>query len=111
VSQLAKLNRNNVLFFVVDNRQIWENFLNVRYNLMRRVTNLTVHIDFLAQQDKWTRAMIKTHPSDEDAYWRHVSYIMAQLDGLHAGYSAAALPEWVTNYNHYNFVTYCGRER
>jgi len=39
--------------------------------------------------------MIETHPSDEDTYWRHVAYIMAQLDGLHAGYSAAALPEWV----------------
>ena len=50
---------------------------------------------FYGEQDKWTRAMIKNHPSDEDAYWRHVDYIMTQFDGLYAGYRAAALPQWV----------------
>jgi len=52
-------------------------------------------MEFYAAQDKWTRYMIKNHPSNEDALWRHVAYIMAQFDGLHAGYRAAALPEWV----------------
>jgi hypothetical protein len=41
------------------------------------------------------RAMIKSHPSDEDTFWRHVSYIVAQYDGLYAGYKAAAQPDWV----------------
>jgi len=50
---------------------------------------------FYAEQDIWTRSMIKNHPNDEDAYWRQVAYIMAQFDGLYAGYRAAALPEWV----------------
>ena len=53
-------------------------------------------MNFYAEQDKWTRSMIKNHPRDEDAFWRHVAYIMAQFDGLYAGYRAAALPEWVT---------------
>ena len=66
---------------------------------MKNIGNLDLHIDFLAEQDNWTRSMIETHPSD--AYWRHVSYIMAQLDGLYAGYRAAALPEWVMmNYDY-----------
>jgi len=51
---------------------------------------------FYAAQDKWTRLMIKHHPSEEDAFWRHVAYIMQQFDGLYAGYRAAALPEWVS---------------
>jgi len=51
---------------------------------------------FYGEQEKWTRAMIKNHPSDEDAYWRHVDYIITQFDGLYAGYRAAALPQWVT---------------
>jgi len=50
---------------------------------------------FYAEQDKWTRTMIKNHPSEEDAFWRHVEYVMSQFDGLYAGYRAAALKEWV----------------
>jgi len=50
--------------------------------------------DFYAEQNKWMRSMIKNQTSD--AFWRHVAYIMAQFDGLYAGYRAAALPEWVT---------------
>jgi len=108
--QFAKFNGNDIFF--VDNRHIWQNYINLHFNLMEQVKgDMSRYLDFLAAQDRWTRSMIESHPSDEDAYWRHVSYVMAQLDGLHAGYSAAALPEWVTNYNHYNVVTYCGRER
>jgi len=59
--------------------------------------NVTVSklLVFYGEQDKWTRAMIKNHPNEEDAFWRHVDYIMTQFDGLYAGYRAAALPEWV----------------
>ena len=58
-------------------------------------TTLKKLTSFYAEQDKWTRSMIKNHPSDEDAYWRHVAYIMAQFDGLYDGYRAVAEPEWV----------------
>jgi len=59
---------------------------------------------FYAEQDKWTRTMIKNHPHEEDAFWRHVAYIMAQFDGLYAGYRAVALPEWVTGFLLLSFV-------
>ena len=53
---------------------------------------------FFAEQDRWMRSMIRNHSMEEDAYWRHVAYILAQFDGLYAGYRAAALPEWVRWY-------------
>jgi len=58
-------------------------------------STLTELMQFYADQDKWTRSMIKNHPGDEDVFWRHVAYITAQFDGLYAGYKAVALPGWV----------------
>lgn len=52
-------------------------------------------VAFMAKQDQWLRAMIVSHPASEDVYWRHVSYIMAQFDGLYAGYKSVAESEWV----------------
>jgi len=52
---------------------------------------------WLAEQDKWMRGMIANHPREEDAFWRHVAYTVAQLDGLHAGYVSAAMPGWVND--------------
>ena len=80
---------------MVDNRQIWQSFINFRSMLTSDNQNLTVLADFLAQQNKWTRHMIENHPSDEEEFWRHVAYVMAQFDGIYDGYRATALPEWV----------------
>jgi len=78
-------------------REIWQNFFNLHSDWIVDNATLRKLKDFYAEQDKWTRSMIKDHPSDEDAFWRHVAYIMAQFDGICAGYRAAALPEWVRN--------------
>jgi len=78
-------------------RQIWQNFVNLRSDFVNLPNSTLRNLkSFYAEQDKWTRTMIKNHPHDEDAFWRHVAYIMAQFDGLYAGYRAVALPEWVT---------------
>jgi len=79
-----------------DCRQIWQNFVNIRSEFVTGNETVQKLRVFYAEQDKWTRAMIKDHPSGEDAFWRHVDYVMAQFDGLCAGYKAAAEPEWVT---------------
>jgi len=99
---LTYLTRTNIVSAVADFRQIWQNFINLRSDFV--VDNGTVKKlkAFYAEQDNWMRSMIKNHPSEEDAYWRHVSYILAQFDGLYAGYRAAALPEWVSQ-----FCCYC----
>jgi Phospholipase B len=52
----------------------------------------------MAQQDAWLRLQIVSHNSSEDVYWRHASYIIAQLDGLYAGYKSVAEPQWVSHY-------------
>lgn len=39
------------------------------------------------QQDKWLRQQVAAHP--DDAYWQVQGLLLAQLDGLFAGYDAA----------------------
>ncbi|XP_071106196.1 phospholipase B-like 1 [Haliotis cracherodii] len=46
---------------------------------------------FLKEQDAWMRQMIKENPSD--ALWRHMGYVLAQFDGLVAGYQLTASPK------------------
>ncbi|GFO31413.1 phospholipase b-like [Plakobranchus ocellatus] len=41
---------------------------------------------WFVEQQNWTNMMIKKH--SEDPFWRHVSYVNAQLDGLFAGYKS-----------------------
>jgi len=84
-----------MLCVIVDNRQIWQNFVNFRSTLIAKNENLAVLARFLAQQNTWTRHMIENHPSDEEEFWRQVAYVMAQYDGIFDGYRATALPEWV----------------
>jgi len=65
---------------------------------------------FYAEQDEWTRAKIENHPPEEDAFWRHVEYIMAQFDGLYDGYKEVALPGWVTESSSSSYY-HCRRRR
>jgi len=83
-----------MIIILVVCREIWQNFINMRAHYRKPEAMLAL-ADFLAKQDNWTRSMIDNHPNDKDSYWRHVAYILAQFDGLYAGYKAAALPEWV----------------
>ena len=43
-------------------------------------------------QDRWMRKMIRKH-SLTNSFWRHAEFVAAQLDGLLAGYRAAAIEE------------------
>ena len=74
--------------------------------------NTTVRelMKFYAEQDEWTRAKIENHPPEEDAFWRHVEYIMAQFDGLYDGYKEVALPGWVTESSSSSYY-HCRRRR
>ena len=71
------------------------NFINFRAYLIADNVSLLSSGRFLEQQDNWVRSMIENHPSDEEAHWRHIAYVMAQADGLLAGYRAMAEPDWV----------------
>eukprot|EP00446_Apocalathium_sp_SHHI-4_P003988 CAMPEP_0177192156 /NCGR_PEP_ID=MMETSP0367-20130122/21744_1 /TAXON_ID=447022 ORGANISM="Scrippsiella hangoei-like, Strain SHHI-4" /NCGR_SAMPLE_ID=MMETSP0367 /ASSEMBLY_ACC=CAM_ASM_000362 /LENGTH=581 /DNA_ID=CAMNT_0018639927 /DNA_START=70 /DNA_END=1815 /DNA_ORIENTATION=- len=45
-------------------------------------------IEFMARQEAWTRVMVSER-GDSDDFWAHVGNVMAQFDGLVAGYGAA----------------------
>jgi len=46
-------------------------------------------VEFMDRQEAWTRVMTLKH-AGTDPFWEHVSFVMAQLDGLIAGYETAA---------------------
>ena len=50
---------------------------------------------FFAEQDSWMRQMIRKHP--KDPYWQMVSLVLAQFDGLLAGYNARPYQNKVRN--------------
>ena len=51
---------------------------------------------FFTQQDTWMRGMIAKY-AKSDPLWAHAGYILAQYDGLYAGYKAAGKAEWVSH--------------
>ena len=42
--------------------------------------------DFFTQQDAWMRKMVAANP--KDPYWQLMDGVIAQIDGLLAGYNA-----------------------
>ena len=51
--------------------------------------------DFFSKQSTWMRDMIAKY-AKTDPFWTHAGYILAQYDGLYAGYKAAGKKEWVS---------------
>ena len=79
-------------------RRIYQNYLNLGDYFNTRLKNSTQAIaalkKFFLEQDAYMREMIEKYiPSNP--YWRHVSYILAQYDGLVRGYGAVAPNEEV----------------
>ena len=88
--------RDDKTYCVSGDREIRLTYINLRSFLTETMhVDLTQAASFLAEHDKWLRLMIADHPSDEDDFWRHVEYVVAQVDGLHDGYSAVASPDLV----------------
>ena len=79
-------------------RRIYQNYLNLGDYFNTRLKNSTQATaalkKFFLEQDAYMREMIEKYiPSNP--YWRHVSYILAQYDGLVRGYGAVAPSEEV----------------
>ena len=69
------------------------NIFNLKaFNFLTVTTKLDRTTRFLRKQDRWMRGMIAKH-SETSAFWRHAGFVAAQLDGLLAGYRAAAIEE------------------
>ena len=78
-------------------RKIWNHYQNMKSFFLPDKSSEaeTIVRKFFKQQDIWQRLMIQKH--QDDPYWRHVSYIVAHLDGLYEGYSEVAKnhTDWV----------------
>jgi len=86
---------SKTVFYLISCRQIYQNYINLKTAFNINETGKKLLEDFLTKQDYWLRSMVVSHPAAEDPYWRHVSYVIAQFDGLYAGYKSAAEADWV----------------
>eukprot|EP01114_Cavostelium_apophysatum_P001150 TRINITY_DN10983_c0_g1_i1.p1 TRINITY_DN10983_c0_g1~~TRINITY_DN10983_c0_g1_i1.p1 ORF type:complete len:545 (+),score=120.02 TRINITY_DN10983_c0_g1_i1:36-1637(+) len=65
--------------------RIYQNYENMyQYFFSPKQPPTAKLMDFLAKQDSWVRTQIKNNAADN--YWKQVSYITSQFDGLVAGY-------------------------
>ena len=77
---------------------MWLNFINSRsYLISEEDVDPTKSAAWLEEQNTWMRSTIDSHQNGEDPFWRHLTYIIAQFDGLYDGYVSAARPDWVNN--------------
>ncbi len=78
-------------------RQMWQNYQNMYAYFLkdRNETVINKVKKFFNDQDSWTRRMVKLR-AQSDPYWKHMSYVLAQFDGLYAGYLSVAKSDWVS---------------
>lgn len=83
---------------VLTSRQIWQQYQNLKPIFIPKGQEAmeALYRKFFASQDNFLRGMIQKYGTS-DAYWRHVSYILSQFDGLSAGYKATAESGWETD--------------
>ncbi|XP_014689697.2 phospholipase B-like 1 [Equus asinus] len=62
---------------------MFDHFRNLYPQLIQTPSIVNKVRDFMAKQDQWTRSKIKDYK--DDPFWRHMGYVMAQLDGLYVG--------------------------
>ncbi|XP_063078392.1 phospholipase B-like 1 [Engraulis encrasicolus] len=63
--------------------QIYDNYHNMYPQLIGDSKTLKLVKDFMNKQDNWTRQQVKLNK--ESPFWRHVGFLVAQVDGLQAG--------------------------
>eukprot|EP00928_Gymnodinium_smaydae_P013326 TRINITY_DN14870_c0_g3_i2.p1 TRINITY_DN14870_c0_g3~~TRINITY_DN14870_c0_g3_i2.p1 ORF type:complete len:578 (+),score=72.87 TRINITY_DN14870_c0_g3_i2:112-1845(+) len=59
-------------------------------------------IEFMDQQEAWMRSMVAQH-GNSDPFWAHAGNLLAQLDGLIAGYATAARQGVVPHLDEFTF--------
>ncbi|KAM5262755.1 phospholipase B-like 1 [Ctenodactylus gundi] len=66
-----------------------DHFTNLYPQLIKIPSILKEVQAFMEKQDQWTRKNIKDNK--DDPFWKHIGYIIAQLDGLHEGAKKRAI--------------------
>ncbi|XP_006888538.1 PREDICTED: phospholipase B-like 1 [Elephantulus edwardii] len=70
---------------------MYDHFTNLYPQLIKKSVILDKVRYFMEKQDKWARENVKRYKTDP--FWRHVGYILAQIDGLYVGAGKRALLE------------------
>ena len=104
-------NSNSIIIFIISFssyfRRIYQHYINLEDWFITRIKNDTKAVDalkkFFTEQDIYMRNMIKTNVPGSP-FWRHVSYILAQYDGLVAGYKAVAPNDQVLHSPRYSVI-------
>ncbi|XP_062847005.1 phospholipase B-like 1 [Trichomycterus rosablanca] len=65
-------------------RQMFDHYTNMYPQLITSPDVLQAVKKFMSKQSSWSRQQVKLNGST-DALWAHTGFILAQLDGLHAG--------------------------
>ncbi|KAJ8037244.1 Phospholipase B-like 1 [Holothuria leucospilota] len=69
-------------------REIFQHTVNINATFFKGNSEFPIILKkFFQKQDAWTRSMIKAH-EETDPYWRGISLILSQYDGLVKGYNA-----------------------
>ena len=81
-------------------RQMWLHYQNLKafFFAGQKPEVMDEVKDFLNKQDAWMRQMISKY-GKSDPFWRHVSYVLAQFDGMCDAYKTVAekQPDWVSS--------------
>ncbi|XP_054974200.1 phospholipase B-like 1 isoform X1 [Sorex araneus] len=70
---------------------MYDHFVNLYPQLIKKPFIVDKVKDFMMKQDEWTRNNIKENK--DDPFWRHMGYVMAQLDGLYVGATKRAIED------------------
>ncbi|XP_023597361.1 phospholipase B-like 1 isoform X1 [Trichechus manatus latirostris] len=70
---------------------MYDHFTNLYPQLIEKPSIMDKVQDFMTKQHEWVQKNVKDYKGDP--FWRHVGYVMAQLDGLYMGAMKRALLE------------------
>ncbi|KAM6216293.1 phospholipase B-like 1 [Rhynchocyon petersi] len=62
---------------------MYDHFTNLYPQLIKKTSIMDKVQDFMEKQDQWARKKVKDNK--DDPFWRHMGYILAQMDGLYVG--------------------------
>ncbi|XP_030063026.1 phospholipase B-like 1 isoform X3 [Microcaecilia unicolor] len=86
----TRVNKNNNIMFAagylegyLTARHMYNHFANLYPQLINNASMQKPVEDFLWRQYQWTKKQITLN--QDDPFWRHAGYVIAQLDGLHDG--------------------------
>ncbi|KAL5018080.1 hypothetical protein ScPMuIL_003802 [Solemya velum] len=91
VSDTGTMFAGGFLEGVLTAKRIYQHYQNMHYLFFNGESSefISKVKQFFSDQDKWMRKMI-SEQGPKDPFWRHISYIAAQFDGLYYGYKSVA---------------------